>query len=164
MKNEIKVKHLLKKNQNAGFTLIELLVVIIIIGILTAIALPSFLNQTAKSRAAETKTNVGAMNRAQQAYFLERQTFTTDVDELGLSMVNSTDNFDYSAAPNGTITTGVTNFGTSKKDDITSYVGAVFYVTGATETILCEANQPSAVAATPPNSSTDCATGNRRVQ
>ena len=72
MKTELKAKFLQnilrKKKENEGFTLIELLVVIIIIGILSAIALPSFLNQANKAKQSEAKTITGTMSRAQQTY------------------------------------------------------------------------------------------------
>ncbi|AFY70321.1 general secretion pathway protein H [Thalassoporum mexicanum PCC 7367] len=105
MKSEFKAKllnHLLnRKNAEKGFTLIELLVVIIIIGILAAIALPSFLNQANKARQSEAKTYVGSMNRAQQAYFLEKQQFACNDDfgSLGLGIPSGTDNYGYFINP-----------------------------------------------------------------
>ena len=91
----------LNKTQNfeyGGFTLIELLVVIIIIGLLAAIALPSFLNQSNKARFAEAKSYVGTMSRLQQAYYLEKQTFTGDINKLGLGVNTASSSFTYSVA------------------------------------------------------------------
>jgi type II secretion system protein G len=78
-----------------GFTLIELLVVIIIIGILAAIALPSFLNQVARARHSEAISNLAATNRAQQAYYQENLRFSSSMSELGLANIDDTDNYSY---------------------------------------------------------------------
>jgi len=95
------------KKEDGGFTLIELLVVIIIIGILSAIALPAFLNQANRAKQSEAVTYVGSMNRAQQAYRLESSSFASSIPLLNLGISDTTDNYTYRVThvtPSGALT------------------------------------------------------------
>ncbi|OWY68746.1 hypothetical protein B7486_24735 [cyanobacterium TDX16] len=76
-------------NQTSGFTLIELLVTIIIIGILSAIVWPSFINQSNRAKESEAKIYVGTVNRAQQAYRLENSSFAINISQLSISIYNT---------------------------------------------------------------------------
>jgi type IV pilus assembly protein PilA len=154
MKSALKAKflqHLASKKRNGGFTLIELLVVIIIIGILAAIALPSFLNQANKAKQSEAKTYVGSMNRAQQAYYMEKSNVfapQTSFGDLGLGINESTTNYKYVIADGGAGKTVVTNQAQQgganpTKSPLKAYVGGVATgKTGAGEAttlaMLCE--------------------------
>jgi len=155
MKSEFKTKliqHMLnKKNGEKGFTLIELLVVIIIIGILAAIALPSFLNQAAKARQSEAKTYVGSSNRAQQAYYLEKQQFAPGLTELALGVPTATENYRYATSGSSKGITGTAANAISTSDpigtEVKAYGGAVNIATpqsGGEATslaTLCEAEK-----------------------
>ena len=159
MKTEFKAKFLqsilAKKKGEKGFTLIELLVVIIIIGILSAIALPSFLNQANKAKQSEAKTNVGSMNRAQQAYYLEKNQFADQANfgNLGLGIATQTNNYQFKIGGGGANATIVSNQAIVPlaSAPIRAYVGGVklgtIAATGEATTlvVLCEAEQARGV-------------------
>jgi len=162
MKSELKAKflqHLVSKKKDQGFTLIELLVVIIIIGILSAIALPSFLNQANKAKQSEAKQYTGTLNRTQQAYYLEKSMFTTTLADMANPVPTATTNYTYTSTNlAGGTNASVINNGIAKPttSSLKSYVGGVFVQPVAaasdssTTAVLCESKTAAVAAVTPP--------------
>ncbi|MBR3631485.1 MAG: prepilin-type N-terminal cleavage/methylation domain-containing protein [Elusimicrobiaceae bacterium] len=72
-----------------GFTLIELLIVVLIIGVLSAIALPQYEKAVEKSRAAEPMTLLSALGKAQEVYYMANGTYADTFDLLDVQIPNN---------------------------------------------------------------------------
>lgn len=73
------------KSAAQGFTLLELMVVIAIVGILSAVSIPTFLKFQARAKQSEAKSNLKALYTAEKAYFQEKDTYLPNVAKIGFS-------------------------------------------------------------------------------
>lgn len=71
-----------RSRRAAGFTLLELLVVILIIGLLTGIVAPRFLNQILRSEVTAARAQIDAFHKALQAYRIDMGRFPNDGEGL----------------------------------------------------------------------------------
>jgi type IV pilus assembly protein PilA len=149
------------------------------IGVIGAIALPSFLGGGAvcggKPKTREAKQYVSSMSKGQQAYFAEKNAFSSSVNALGIGIKTETTNFKYSIRATKK---AAFNYAVAKENHLKSYVGGVFLVPAknfepnaakeeiTTTSILCEADFPGTIKPAEPtyeNGKIACGKGTTQV-
>jgi type IV pilus assembly protein PilA len=96
-----------RAQEESGFTLIELLVVILIIGILAAIAIPSFLNQRSKGNDAEAKSTAVTAAEAMETCATDNNGSYTNCSKASLVSIEPTLN---DAGARLAVTPGANNY------------------------------------------------------
>jgi type IV pilus assembly protein PilE len=72
-----------------GFTLIELMIAVVIVAILGAIALPSFLDSVRKGRRSDAVTAIAQAQQAEERFRANNALYSDDFATSGLNMVTS---------------------------------------------------------------------------
>ncbi|MDX2243897.1 MAG: type IV pilin-like G/H family protein [Leptolyngbyaceae cyanobacterium bins.302] len=121
--------------------------------IAAAITLPRFAAEVNRAKETEARTYVASMGRGQQAYYLEKNQFTSDLQSLGIGIRSESENYSYKISTQGKTSEGlpfIQNVAIPKKGDLKNYVGYV-WVFSTTEislerdmttmAIVCESNQ-----------------------
>lgn len=77
------------KNRSLGFTLIELMIVVAVIGILAAIAIPSYQDSIRKGKRAEGRAALTELLQQQERYMTQRNTYLAFSNTAGTTSPTS---------------------------------------------------------------------------
>ena len=95
------------REMSRAFTLIELLVVVLIIGILTAVAVPQYQKSVWKSEFQRLIPILHAVYKGEQLYFVENGHYTPDWRELSITLPDGTTVTSNASAYNYTLPNGM---------------------------------------------------------
>jgi len=71
-----------RRRQDAGFTLIELMIVMAIVGVLTVVAVPSFIGAIRQAKEAALKEDLHVMRAAIDSYTMDKQKAPQSLEDL----------------------------------------------------------------------------------
>ena len=103
-----------------GFTLIEMLIVVVIVGILAAVALPSYFQYIQRSKIIEATTGLSNWRTRMEQYFLDNRTYVGGCNQYKASIQAQVQSFTltcdgetasaYTLTATGNASNGMTNF------------------------------------------------------
>jgi type IV pilus assembly protein PilA len=93
-----------------GFTIIELMLVVSIIGVLAAIAIPTFMGYQTISKQSEAKVNLAGIFTSEHTYFTEHNFFTEDIISSGFAFSGTPRYYDFTCATPAAISGTAPNF------------------------------------------------------
>ncbi|WP_019499940.1 type IV pilin-like G/H family protein [Pseudanabaena sp. PCC 6802] len=102
---------------------------------------------TAPKQSPSAVTSVSILNRGQQAFFLEKNRFSSSIEDLEIHINTETDDYSYKVRLSDN--KRVQTMGIAKKNGLRSYTGAVFVLKIrntqdiGTISILCESDRPT---------------------
>ena len=71
--------------QSRGFTLLELLINVAVIGIISSIAYPSYVDNISRANRSEAQRELLRMASLQEQYFIDHREYTADMTKLGVA-------------------------------------------------------------------------------
>jgi len=84
---------MMRNRSNSGFTLIELMIAVAVLGILVAIAYPSYTNYIVKANRAFAKSFLMEVAQKQQQYLLDNRGYAATAADLKLDVANQPTEF-----------------------------------------------------------------------
>lgn len=115
------------QKSHEGFTLIELLVVLMIIGVLSGVALPSFLRIINSASEAEAKAKLASLENLQRQHYPEKQKFTSSIQTLDSTFKIETENYSYFIFADNKNLKGAIHIAQSKNGVSKSYIKVVYH-------------------------------------
>ena len=116
----------MRQKSHEGFTLVELLVVLMIIGVLSGVALPSFLRIINLANEVEAKAKLDALTKHHNQYYLERRLFTSSIQTLDNTFPIETENYSYFIFADNKNLNGAIHIAQSKNGVSKSYIKVVY--------------------------------------
>lgn len=140
--------------------------VMMIMGILSAISMPHFINQIGKARQTEAKNNLGAIARAQQNYHFEHKIFASTLTQLSANSMFTPEYYNYpnpDAATNSLFKQRATAIN-ANDDQVRDYAVGVYFNAGYYQIALCEGKGIGEVVEVPNSISGSCTNDGVRLK